>query len=79
LKNIKAYLPVAQSFGFTTHLRTETSGRAFPQCVFDHWDILKDNPLTPGTEAYDVVLNIRKRKGLKHDVMPCADDYTDKL
>ena len=78
LKNIKAYLPVAQSFGFTTHLRTETSGRAFPQCVFHHWDILKDNPLTVGTEAYEVVMNIRKRKGLK-DAMPCADDYTDKL
>jgi len=39
---------------------------------------LKDNPLTVGTEAYEVVMNIRKRKGLK-DVMPCSDDYTDKL
>jgi len=59
-------------------LRTETSGRAFPQCVFDHWDILKDSPLTPGTEAYDVIMNLRKRKGLK-DVMPSAEDFIDKL
>jgi len=34
---VKAYLPVAESIGFTQHLRSVTSGRAFPQCVFDHW------------------------------------------
>jgi len=27
---VKAYLPVAESFGFTQHLRSMTSGRAFP-------------------------------------------------
>ena len=35
---VKAYLPVAESFGFTQALRAATSGRAFPQCVFDHWE-----------------------------------------
>ena len=35
---MKAYLPVAESFGFTQALRAATSGRAFPQCVFDHWE-----------------------------------------
>ena len=35
--NVKAYLPVFESFGFTTALRAATSGQAFPQCVFDHW------------------------------------------
>merc|ERR1712137_866373 len=28
---IKAYLPVLESFGFTAHLRSETGGQAFPQ------------------------------------------------
>merc|ERR1719224_265047 len=38
LVNMKSYLPVAMSFGFTQALRAATSGRAFPQCVFDHWE-----------------------------------------
>jgi len=37
MMTIKAYLPVAESFGFTQHLRSLTQGKAFPQCVFDHW------------------------------------------
>ena len=27
---VKAYLPVAESFGFTAHLRSFTSGQSFP-------------------------------------------------
>lgn len=34
---VKAYLPVAESFGLTSVLRSNTQGRAFPQCIFDHW------------------------------------------
>merc|ERR1711957_926676 len=34
----RSYLPVAESFGFVSALRQQTSGQAFPQCVFDHWE-----------------------------------------
>lgn len=78
LKIIKAYLPVSQSFGFTEHLREETSGRAFPQCVFDHWEVLKGDPYEEGSEAYETVMGVRKRKGLK-EVMPVSADYADRL
>jgi translation elongation factor EF-G len=37
---IKAYLPVAESFGFTNVLRAETKGQVFPQSVFDHWEVM---------------------------------------
>jgi elongation factor 2 len=40
LTQVKAYLPVAESFGFVAALRQQTSGQAFPQCVFDHWENL---------------------------------------
>ena len=35
---VKAYLPVMESFGFSTDLRGQTQGQAFPQSVFDHWE-----------------------------------------
>merc|ERR1712194_644565 len=38
LVQVKAYLPVSESFGFVAVLRQQTSGQAFPQCVFDHWE-----------------------------------------
>lgn len=34
---VKAYLPVSESFGLSSILRSNTQGRAFPQCFFDHW------------------------------------------
>jgi len=74
----KAYLPVAESFGFTQHLRQSTSGRAFPQCVFDHWDTIATSPLEEGTKGHAVCEGIRKRKGLKPNV-PGLDNFLDKL
>lgn len=78
LKMIKAYLPVAESFGFTQHLRTETSGRAFPQCVFDHWEVVNSDPYKEDTVSYKIVKEIRKRKGLKEE-LPTADDFIDRM
>ncbi|VVD04984.1 unnamed protein product, partial [Leptidea sinapis] len=52
---VKAYLPVNESFGFTADLRSNTGGQAFPQCVFDHWQILPGDPSEPGTKPYVVV------------------------
>ena len=78
LKMIKAYLPVSESFGFTQHLRTETSGRAFPQCVFDHWEVVGSDPYKEDTTSNTIVKEIRKRKGLK-EVFPVPEDYIDRM
>lgn len=75
---LKAYLPVSESFGFTKHLRSLTSGQAFPQCVFDHWEIVPHDPLDVKSLAYTIVINTRKRKGLKQ-ALPLLSDYLDKL
>jgi hypothetical protein len=37
---VRAYLPVNESFGFNSELRSATGGQAFPQNVFDHWDVM---------------------------------------
>ena len=77
LLDVKAYLPVSESFGFTGHLRSLTSGQAFPQCTFDHWEIIKADPFDVKSQAYTITMNIRKRKGLKQE-LPSLADYIDK-
>ena len=76
--NVRAYMPVSESFGFTGDLRAATGGQAFPQLVFDHWQQFPGNPLEEGTLANTTTLAIRKRKGLK-DGLPPLDLYMDKL
>eukprot|EP00236_Picocystis_salinarum_P004199 CAMPEP_0183829118 /NCGR_PEP_ID=MMETSP0807_2-20130328/3140_1 /TAXON_ID=88271 /ORGANISM="Picocystis salinarum, Strain CCMP1897" /LENGTH=846 /DNA_ID=CAMNT_0026074325 /DNA_START=59 /DNA_END=2599 /DNA_ORIENTATION=- len=76
--NIKAYLPVIESFGFTSTLRAATSGQAFPQSVFDHWELMPSDPLQEGSQTNQFVLDIRKRKGLKAEPSPLSE-YEDKL
>lgn len=61
--NVKAYLPVQESFGFTADLRSATSGQAFPQCVFDHWNVMNGNPLDSSDTVGALVKSIRQRKG----------------
>jgi len=78
LVNMKAYLPVAESFGFTQALRQATSGRAFPQCVFDHWEQMNADPTEEGSKAAELVEKIRKRKGLKPGI-PAVDNFIDKM
>jgi len=75
---VKAYLPVNESFGFTADLRSNTGGQAFPQCVFDHWQILPGDPLQEGTKPYQIVQTTKERKGLKPG-NPDLGNYLDKL
>jgi len=75
---MKAYLPVGESFGFTQALRAATSGRAFPQCVFDHWEMFSGDPMEEGSKAETLVNAIRKRKGLKFGI-PNLENFVDKM
>jgi len=69
LFNVKAYLPVNESFGFTADLRSNTSGKAFPQSMFDHWAVLPGgSPLDATTKPGRIVQEMRKRKGIKTEV-----------
>jgi elongation factor 2 len=76
--NIKAYLPVIESFGFTATLRAATAGQAFPQCVFDHWEMMQADPLQKESQTFNLTMDIRKRKGLKVEPANLAD-FEDKL
>lgn len=75
---IKAHLPVNESFGFNGDLKGGTGGQAFPQCIFDHWQLLTGDPLNRDSRAGQVVLSIRQRLGLSAEV-PSLDNFLDRL
>jgi len=77
LYNIKANLPVVESFGFTADLRANTGGQAFPQLIFDHWTPMNGSVFEAG-KLRDTVLKVRERKGLKKEI-PDLNEYYDKL
>jgi len=76
--HVKAYLPVNESFGFTADLRSNTGGQAFPQCVFDHWQVMQGDPMEESSKPFQVVKDCKKRKGLKEG-LPDLSSYLDKL
>merc|ERR1711935_692610 len=76
--NIKAYLPVLESFGFTGVLRQNTSGQAFPQMIFSHWNVLAGDPLEETGLASKIMDQVREKKGMKEG-KPSWSDYYDKV
>jgi len=75
---VNAHLPVLESFGFAAELREMTSGRAFPQLVFHHWRVMEGEVSDEGSLAHRVVVDVRKRKGMKLEI-PLLEDFNDKL
>ena len=75
---MKAYLPVSESFGFTAFLREKTGGKAFPNCVFDHWEEMTGNALDKEDKLGKLIRDIRKRKGLVEDIPPLTK-FMDRL
>ncbi len=55
---ISGFIPVSETFGFSKELRTATSGRAFWQLFFDHWEKM------PQKLMLQVITDLRQRKGL---------------
>jgi len=75
-----ALLPVIDSFGLETDLRTFTQGQALVISVFDHWALVPGDPLDksivlhplepspPMHLAREFLVKTRRRKGLSEDV-----------
>jgi len=78
LSKITAFLPVLESFGFASLLRQNTGGQAFPQMIFSHWSLMNGDPMDENSQAQEIIMGIRQRKGLKQE-MPDFNDYYDKL
>ncbi len=70
LLSVDGYIPVAETFGLAAELRSSTSGHAFWQSQFDHWEKLPEN-LTK-----EVIAEIRNRRGLPPEI-PDAKKFID--
>jgi U5 small nuclear ribonucleoprotein component len=80
LFSVSAYIPLVDSFGFETDLRTHTQGQAFCAAAFDHWELVPGDPLDktivlkpleialPDQLAREFMVKTRRRKGLSEDV-----------
>ncbi len=62
LTTISGFIPVSETFGFSKDLRSATSGRAFWQTFFDHWEKM------PKKLSLAVIADLRRRKGLAPEV-----------
>lgn len=68
LINIESKVPVAEMFGFSSDIRSSTEGRALWSTEVTGFELL------PESMQHDLVIQIRKRKGLKAE-MPRADHW----
>jgi elongation factor 2 len=70
LTMITGYIPVVETFGLSADMRSATSGHAFWQSTFDHWEKVPENV------AHSVIKEIRERRGLKAEI-PKASEFID--
>jgi elongation factor 2 len=69
---INGFVPVSETFGLSAEMRSATSGHAFWQCTFDHWEKVPDNIATT------IIRSIRERRGLNPEI-PSSSRFIDEL
>ncbi|MCK4425084.1 elongation factor EF-2, partial [Candidatus Bathyarchaeota archaeon] len=72
LTMITGHIPVAETFGLSADMRSATSGHAFWQCTFDHWE------KAPEKVAAEVIKEIRERRGLRPEI-PSPKRFIDEV
>jgi elongation factor 2 len=69
---IRGYVPVAQTLGFSSEIRSATSGRVFWQLTFDRWENV------PEKLSANVIRQLREKRGLPPDV-PQSRMFADEV
>ncbi len=64
--------------GIIEKLRACTANEAEAELMFDHWGVIPGDPLDASSKAGELVLQTRKRKGLKNE-LPDPQDFMQKL
>ncbi len=69
---VSGFVPVAETFGLAAELRSVSSGHAFWQFSFDHWERI------PEHLEGELIRKLREEKGLAPEV-PDAETFVDEL
>jgi elongation factor 2 len=69
---VAAFVPVSETFGLAAELRSVSSGHAFWQFSFDHWERV------PERMASELIRKIRKKRGLAPEV-PKPEMFVDEI
>jgi elongation factor 2 len=69
---IRGYVPVAQTLGFSSEIRSATSGRVFWQLTFDRWENV------PEKLSANVIRQLREKRGLPPDI-PQPRTFADEV
>lgn len=73
LTKIIGRLPVAETLGLATEIRIATSGHAFWQTIFDHWEKV------PNDAMINIIKHIRARRGLPPEIPKPSKFISDRL
>ncbi|KAI3960861.1 hypothetical protein MKW92_045441 [Papaver armeniacum] len=65
---LKVEASLRLSFDLYKRLNEVSSGRSFLQLLYQYWRTIPSDPLSPGSEAHQMVIEIRRRKGLKKEI-----------
>lgn len=75
---IRAWVPVAESFGLDGFLREQTGGQAFTSLNFDCYQRVPGDMYNPESKNNEFVRSTRRRKNF-NDQIPVYTDYMDKM
>lgn len=64
--------------GLEAELKSVASGKVVCCCDFSHWAEVDGDPFDKGSLAFDIVSNIRQRKGLNPNQL-LLENYLDNL
>jgi elongation factor 2 len=67
---VTGYIPVSETFGLSAEMRSSTSGHAFWQTTFDHWE------KAPESIAAEIIQSTRERRGLSQE-LPRMSKFID--
>ena len=77
-KIIDAYIPAIEKKVFEDKFMGCSYSMEYFQSIYHHDEIIPNFSLEEGTPTHDLLLNLRKRKGLP-EYIPNKNDYIDKL